>query len=80
MKTQLGEEKDLGSYYKQRIEELNKAEEALKKELRLIRARNVELGSSNDKLKHLEKLDNDWSDIETRIKTVENREEIAAKI
>ena len=40
LKTELEDEKNLGDYYKQRIEKLNEAEEDLKKELRQLKAIN----------------------------------------
>ena len=42
VKSDLEDEKNLGNYYKQRIEKLNQAEEQLKKEMRHLRASNQE--------------------------------------
>ena len=42
VRTELEDEKNLGFYYKQRIEKLNEAEEDLKKEMRQLRVANKE--------------------------------------
>ena len=80
VRADLEDEKNLGNYYKQRIEKLNEAEEQLKKEMRQLRATNLEYQQDNTKLRYLEKLDTDWDDIEARIQGVEEREAVVVRI
>ena len=48
--------------------------------MRHLRATTQELQLDNKKLRHLEKLDNDWDDIEARIQGVEEREAVVVRI